>query len=130
MVYQVEVEAEGPVFDGRWEPAFEKFYTRAENAVADEGVDMVLAALGGVLREPTGYYESQVIAERVADYAQVVGDNVIYGAWLEGVGSRNSPVTRFPGYFTFRMVTPRLAEHVAEIVERTALPELIRELEG
>ncbi len=36
--------------------------------------------------------------------AEVHDSGIVYGPWLEGVGSRNFPVTRFKGYSTFRKV--------------------------
>jgi hypothetical protein len=35
----------------------------------------------------------------------------VYGPWLEGVGSRNFPVTRFRGYHAFRVAAQEL-KHV------------------
>lgn len=126
----VEVDVSGPVFDERGQEALDRFVLRAEDDIAQEGVRIVRELLGEVLKHPTGYYSSRVMWARKASFAQVIGDNVIYGAWLEGVGSRNSPVTRFAGYFTFRRATTRLQGRVREVVERSALPQLLRELEG
>jgi hypothetical protein len=129
-MFNVDITASGPLFDGRAEPAVDDFLRDAEDDVATEGVEMVGDALHAVLRNPTGYYESQLGWERVGSHDEVYGDKVIYGAWLEGVGSRNAPVTRFPGYFTFRSTTPLLQESVVEILERSALPKLMHELDG
>jgi len=129
-MFNIDITASGPLFDGRAEPAVEEFLREAEDDVAAEGVEMVGDALHAVLRHPTGYYESQLGWERVGSHDEVYGDKVIYGAWLEGVGSRNSPVTVFPGYFTFQSTTPLLAEAVTEILDRSAVPKLMRELDG
>jgi hypothetical protein len=53
------------------------------------------------------------------DSSWVVHDDIAkpYGPWLEGVGSRNSPVTRFPGYHALAEaaeITERAAEGIAE----------------
>ncbi len=42
---------------------------------------------------------------------------IVYGPWLEGLGSRNFPVTKFKGYSMFRKV--------AQEIERKA-PEMLR----
>ena len=131
VAWQVDVDVEGPVFDDRGRAAVDVFCRRLENAVAQEGVTVVRALLGGVLRHPTGYYESKVMWASKASFAEVIGDSVVYGAWLEGVGSRNSPATRFAGYFTFRRATTVLASRTTEIAASSgALPQLMRDLEG
>lgn len=96
-----EVKVSGPMFDGRAQVAVIEFSHEIQRAVADKGVTLVRQRLGGVLRHPTGYYESQIQTEQ--DHI-VTDGGVIYGPWLEGVGSRNR-TTRFKGYWTFRQTT-------------------------
>lgn len=89
---------------------------RVEMDVAKEGEDQVHRQLGTVLRQPTGRYYSSIDVKRDGDGVSIDGDNVIYGPWLEGVGSRNR-TTRFKGYFTFRKVAQWLnavAGHMAD----------------
>jgi hypothetical protein len=45
-------------------------------------------------------------------------DGVIYGPWLEGTGSRNAPVTRFPGYGSFRRASQQLDREIGGIADR------------
>lgn len=72
--------------------------------VAEEGKRVVLRHLHQVLRHPTGYYESRIDTRPLPGNRYEIHDSgVIYGPWLEGTGSRNSPVTRFPGYHTFQL---------------------------
>ncbi len=100
----------GPWFDDAvFATALDRFSHDATADVADEGRRMVRTNLSRVLRHPTGYYESHIEWHRDGGDAVISDDYVIYGPWLEGVGSRNSPVTRFPGYFTFRRTQPQLA---------------------
>lgn len=69
-------------------------------------------------REPTGYYESRVTAERMTPLIGRVHDNnVVYGPWLEGVGSRNYPVTRFRGYHAFKLVAQALQAEASRVAE-------------
>lgn len=103
MAEEVQVIARGPMFDGRAELRVALFLNEAIDlvaAAADAAVDQNLAAS---IRNPSSppFYQSQInVAHRGLD--RVVNDNmVIYGPWLEGVGSRNS-TTRFKGYFSFR----------------------------
>lgn len=81
----------------------------------------VLMQLHKVLQHPTGYYESQIRYVRDSLDSYRVDDNgVIYGPWLEGTGSRNSPVTAFPGYHTFRIVKNRMAQKNKAIIQAWA----------
>jgi hypothetical protein len=42
---------------------------------------------------------------------------VVYGPWLEGVGSRNAPTTRFPGYHTFQLVSQKIDGEAGSLAE-------------
>lgn len=90
-----------------------------EHKVAERGRQLVKERLHRVLQHPTGYYESQIATERTGVSWRVTDSDVIYGPWLEGIGSRNFPVTRFPGYFTFRSVTEQL-QHEAPAIANVA----------
>lgn len=96
---------------------------RVEMDVAREGENMVHRALGPVLKHPTGRYQNSIDVHRDGDGVSIDGDNVVYGPWLEGVGSRNRS-TRFKGYFTFRKVAQALdsvASRMADkIIDREA----------
>lgn len=95
----IDVDVSGPVFDGRAATAAAEACDEAREDVAEFAEAYVLSEMGKVFRQPTGYYESQVETERVsADTSRVHDNGVVYGPWLEGVGSRNFPVTRFKGY--------------------------------
>lgn len=118
MSYSYNVTYSGPLFDGRAAQAVDAACRAIEQEVAQEGARFVQSFLGTVLKHPTGYYQSQISAKPAGMGWLVHDSNVIYGPWLEGVGSRNSPVTRFPGYFTFRKVTPVLNRASTQIAER------------
>ena len=106
-MYSVSVHTSGPLFDGRAEKAAQDSLEPITRAVAVRGVVLVRSILAEVLKHPTGYYQSNI--SYTGDNPATISDNrVVYGPWLEGVGSRNSPVTRFPGYHTFRKATPAL----------------------
>lgn len=86
------------------------------DALAQEGVNRVQARLKTVLKNPTGFYQSNIMVERREIYRGVTDNGVIYGGWLEGVSSRNR-TTRFKGYRTFRLVKQDLnrdAERLAQ----------------
>lgn len=46
-----------------------------------------------------------------------VTTNIIYGYWLEGVGSRNAPKTRFAGYHMWRLTAQGIRDDAEELVQ-------------
>jgi hypothetical protein len=123
--FDVDIDTHGPIFDGRAAAAAHAFVRAAEEEIADTGVELVKAELGRVIRNPSSppYYQNQIRAER----SQITDGGVIYGPWLEGVGSRNR-TTRFKGYFTFRRVGQRLDRQAKFIAERV-LPKYLRRMQ-
>jgi hypothetical protein len=124
----VMVHKQGPLVEGYAEPIVEKLIASAVAEGASYTMHEVLMQLDQVLQHPTGYYESQIRAQRVDAETWSVNDtNVIYGPWLEGTGSRNAPVTKFKGYHTFRIVRNRMAQKMKAIVA-AHLDRAIKEL--
>lgn len=76
----------------------------------------------------TGHYRRNVHG-KVSGLSGVITDGgVIYGPWLEGVGSRNQS-TRFKGYATFRK-TKQWLERKARSVAREHIKKAVRQLGG
>lgn len=122
---KVDVDTHGPVFDGRAQAAARAYVAAATEEIASEGKQDVDTRLPQVLRNPTGYYQAHITNDRVtATSWRIHDDMVIYGPWLEGVGSRNK-TTRFKGYFTFRLVGQQLKGKAVAIAERV-LPQYLR----
>lgn len=113
MITEVAVIKTGPLFNGQAQRAIKDATNESVKTVAQQGEQDIHTMLGQVLRNPTGYFESQVTTAISGDSA-VIGDPVIYGAWLEGTGSRNK-TTRFKGYATFRRVAQALENKVSSI---------------
>lgn len=108
-----------PILDGRAQRAAGQYADDVQLEIARHTERMVQRQLRAVLRNPTGYYQSNITLERGAGDAWVVHDGgVVYGPWLEGVGSRNSPVTRFPGYATFRRTKALVLRQAPQIAQR------------
>ena len=126
----IEIKTTGPLFDGRAVPITLRAERAIEHQIAEHGVNMIRGMLGASYTGPsTGYYQSQIRTDMaVADTAIVDGD-VVYGPWLEGVGSRNSPVTRFAGYHTFRKAAQRLNGE-AGVIANAVIKPFIGELNG
>lgn len=110
--------ADGPLFDGRAITQLSVFLDEAVDlvaAAAEEAVDRNLAAS---IRHPSSppRYQSQINI-RHDGLDRVINDNgVIYGPWLEGVGSRNA-TTRFKGYSSFRRAHQDIEQRVPVIVQ-------------
>ncbi|WP_377271924.1 hypothetical protein [Peterkaempfera sp. SMS 1(5)a] len=105
----VEVNAAGPLFTGTASAMVTRWTAAAGEELAQWADDEVHRVLGQVLQHPTGYYESQVRVDRQGpDRFAITDGGVVYGPWLEGIGSRNYPTTRFKGYSTFRRVKQRV----------------------
>jgi hypothetical protein len=113
----VEIRISGPLFDARGQAAVARFREEALDEVAGQAMADVHENLNVSIRQPTPYYETQITMHRVSALHRVVDDlGVIYGPWLEGVGSRNQ-TTRFKGYASFRRATQSVKARVGEIVQ-------------
>ena len=121
-----DVRATGPLFDGRAKQAIRDFCREAEQEIADQGVEDVQHQLDRVLKHPTGWYRSHIQTDSASVGVEINDDGIIYGPWLEGVGSRNK-TTRFKGYFTFRKVNQTLQRKAKGIAE-TVLPKYLRRM--
>lgn len=121
------MELSGPLFNGIAASAVRDMVRDVEQALADQGQNMVLGRLIQVIKKPTPYYWTQLEQIHRRGGTEVTGESVIYHWWLEGVGSRNFPVTRFKGYRSFEITARALgarAESVAEPVVRQYMPKL------
>ncbi|MGW6502965.1 hypothetical protein [Nonomuraea angiospora] len=124
----VDVDLSGPIFrPGYAEQVIRQFLDEATLKVAGVGKADVDATLVRVLQHPTGYYQSKIAIRHFIGAAVIYDQRVIYGRWLEGVGSRNFPVTSFRGYHTFREVHGRL-EQKADEVAGHVLHQYVRRL--
>ena len=111
------VETRGPLFDGRLEKAVADAAETTEKRVATLGASMVRSRLNRVLKTQTPYYRMRVVAQPNRPGWKVTDQGVIYGFWLEGIGSRNYPVTKFRGYHTFLIVSGDLRSKATMIAE-------------
>ena len=112
----------GPVFDGRADQMTDRMVKDIRHTVADYAHDIWSTLMDHSFQHPTGVYQSfaHVVdddPDTLVNDGYGVTNNLPYGPWLEGIGSRNSPVTRFPGYFSLReasLVTDRATTDLAE----------------
>jgi hypothetical protein len=122
----MSIETRGPIFDGRAEAIVARMCEDIAKTVGDKGKQMVSVTLPTVLRHPTGRYQSGIRSEAHGLSADVTDGGIIYGPWLEGVGSRNR-TTRFKGYATFRRVCQALKRSAVPIA-RPVVDRYVRKL--
>lgn len=111
------VEFSGPYFDGRLDAAADELDGALEHDVAQQALAEWHLNLETSLRHPTGFYESHLAMRTGVGEAYATDQGVIYGHWLEGDGSRNSPRTRFPGYWSARRATAQVQGKVSDLAE-------------
>lgn len=118
----------GPLFDGRAERAMDRACEDALDDISAYAEERVLMGTSAFFKTRTPYYENRITTTRVSGEVSLVHDQgVIYGPWLEGVGSRNYPVTRFRGYRHWRLAKQAVARRgpdIAEAAVRRRLPEM------
>lgn len=125
----MDVTISGPFFnDSARQGAVARALLDAQNEVADQAQADVHQNLDASIKRPTPYYETQIRRVFRGAAAVVTDLGVIYGAWLEGVGSRNR-TTRFKGYFSFRRAAASTRGRVAELAG-PHIARLVRSLGG
>jgi hypothetical protein len=113
----VDVKKYGPLFDDRIQSMINAGLTAGEAKAAKRGLQMLRGEMASHFRQPTGHYESQVHVETEPGGYRLTDGGVIYGWWLEGVGSRNA-ISRFKGYSIWRRVGQALAPEAVTIIEK------------
>lgn len=116
MTIGIKVNVSGPVDRGQWKAKVRRATAAGLGDAEDELLKMassdINSTLNSVLRHQTPHFRTQtkIVSNRVEN-------NVIYGPWLEGTGSRNR-TTRFKGYFTFRRVASRIRQKANYVTDR------------
>lgn len=92
------------------------------SAIADSGKDAWVHNLQGSIRNPTPYYWTRISKREISPTLYEIHDHgIVYGPWLEGTGSRNSPVTVFPGYHSLeraKEITKKKRSNIARRILR------------
>lgn len=114
----VDVTFSGPMWDDAvWDEESRHYQADMTMDVADQGVRDLRISEARTFKHPTGWYESHTRAREQAFSTAIVDDaNIVYGPWLEGIGSRNFPKTRFRGYHLYYKEWQRLDASVARII--------------
>ena len=114
-----DVSLSGPLFDGRAEAALHRYLDTMPDDIAKKGVDLIHVRLPSVLKHDTGRYMAHIHTNRQVNDRVITDTPVVYGPWLEGTGSRNSPKTRFRGYFTFKLIRQALDAVAGDIAQHS-----------
>jgi hypothetical protein len=115
----VTIVKSGPFFDGRAARQIQNACDAMEQRIATIGASMIRTELHKVLKIETPYYRLQNEAREDPPGWKIWDRGVIYGPWLEGVGSRNFPVTRFKGYATYRRTFQQIDRRAGVIAQYT-----------
>ena len=118
MPYNVHLH--GPLFDGVAARESDVAYEAVQKEVASYAEYQWQMNMDASFQNPTGAYQSHVnILRRDTDLVVndgYPGSGLLYGPWLEGVGSRNQ-TTRFKGYFAMRRARNSVAQKVTAIAK-------------
>jgi hypothetical protein len=113
----VTMDPRGPLFDGRAEKLVADAANDAEKAVATLGASMIRSRMAQVFKDETPFYRFANVAKKeFPGWIIWDQDKTKYGFWLEGIGSRNFPKTRFRGYFTYWRIYKELALGKAQTI--------------
>jgi hypothetical protein len=118
----MSVSYSGPVFDGSAEPMIERMIEEVRSTVADQAMVEWESNMESRIRHSGPVYQTFAHVKEDGDETLVNDgwgetNELPYGPWLEGVGSRNSPVTVFPGYHSLGDAYEATLEQVDELVE-------------
>jgi hypothetical protein len=109
----------GPISDGRMQRWVQEYEEDCAEAIADEAQKVWVHNLKGSIRHPTPYYWTRIDTREITPTRYEVHDHgIVYGPWLEGTGSRNAPVTIFPGYFSLRRAKETMKRKRSTIARR------------
>jgi hypothetical protein len=113
----------GPLFDGRAERAIEDACHEVEERTAQYGAWLIRNRMDQTFRTQTPFYRLQNKARRDGAHWKISDAGVIYGPWLEGIGSRNA-TTRFKGYFNYRRSVQEIQQRMSQIAAENVYTRL------
>jgi len=113
----VQIRVSGPVFGPGAAAIVEDAVRETIGDILARGEELVKEQLYPGHGLVTGHYRRSIRGERTdSQHGRIHDSNVIYGPWLEGVGSRNSS-TRFRGYSMFRNARQQLDREAGRMLQ-------------
>lgn len=142
MKIEISIDVSGPVFDGTHEAIMDHYVGHVTSELGDIAVNRIRkylpevyeyprdpASLHGTQHFNPGLYVSDIHTDRMSSEINLVNDTpVVYGPWVEGVGSCNDS-TRFKGHHAFRKIAQQLEAEAGAIADMAFQPYLA-ELNG
>lgn len=126
---EISVSIHGPLLKGKGPDEVRTALSKAITDLATEGQMKVREQLYVGHGRVTGHYRGSIHGELTDSmHGRIHDSGVVYGPWLEGVGSRNEK-SRFKGYWMFRNAKQYL-EKIKEAVVNRRIHELVRRLGG
>jgi hypothetical protein len=132
---ELSVSLHGPVAEGYGDQIVDDYVEDLVWEVGAQGLAVVNTVLNSSIQNPTPYYETMTTLNwgvyAGAGANVIVHDRgIIYGPWLEGIGSRNFPKTSFRGYHAFEKGAIALNDGQALRVAHSVLPRYMARLRG
>lgn len=125
---KIETRETGPLFDGRAQEAVDRFRRDATRVLTLAGTQMVKLKYASRIQQNTGRFLGRITGEVTGSVGRIYTKFIMYGYWLEGVGSRNA-TTRFKGYWAYRESYIELDARQDEIL-KPLVDKMIREMGG
>lgn len=124
----VETRKHGPLFDGRAQAAVDRFERDATSVLTRAGTQMVKLKYVSRIQRNTGHFLGRITGEVSGSIGRIYTKFILYGYWLEGVGSQNA-TTRFKGHWAYRESYIELDARQEEIL-KPLVDKMIREMGG
>lgn len=122
------VKKTGPLFDGRADAAVDRFVRDSTKVLTLAGTQMVKLRFKSRIQVNTGRFLGRITGEVSGAIGKIYTKFILYGYWLEGVGSQNA-TTRFKGYWGYRETFIELDARSEEILA-PLVAKLRREMGG
>lgn len=120
MKMRISIARAGPFLSGQFEKRMPGVITEIDQAGADYALKELNRLADQSFQNPTGHYQSHLQVTQ-SDLGLQVDDGplgAVYGAWLEGVASRNKR-SRFKGYFLWRRASQKVRANTIQIANKT-----------
>jgi hypothetical protein len=124
-----DITPKGPLFNrGQSSEEIDRFIRDGAKAIGDAAVKLSRLKFRAKIQVYTGRFTGRISAIITGSLINVDSRNILYGRWLEGIGSRNA-TTRFKGYHGFRDTRIIIDRNTKDILQ-PLMDKMIRELGG
>jgi hypothetical protein len=120
------VTVSGPLFNGQAARAAKEYCDELERVVADQALADAMGIMDASFKNPTPYYETQIIAQPRGEDTVVHDRKIVYGPWLEAA-LRSYRRGSFQGYHSFRRAAESVRQKVMRLAQAT-LPTFLRRM--